>query len=194
MAASLSHLLCPSLLRPRPCRLLCAAVARPTCSLACAVLAQQLELAPWMRARPAQLHAWLLLLLLQHSPTTAKKKARSPAKKVGFLHDKTGREAYADFVFTKYDKNGDSFLSEVEIDEANDNEPPVLVKKGYEDSLEVFDIDLLDKETIDSLASRSELLAKLATIEDRRQKALGNWYRTSTCALGCHLHPPPFPC
>ena len=109
----------------------------------------------------------MLVLLLPYS-VQAKK------RKVGFLKSEKAREKYADYVFKTYDTRGNG-LGESEVDTANDEEPPILVKKGYEDTLEVFDIDLLDKDPVDGRVTKSELLSKLRAVETRRLEVLEGW-------------------
>jgi hypothetical protein len=114
-----------------------------------------------------------LLLLLLLVCVSSKK---SPAKKVGVLKDENGRTAYAAYIFATYDRNKDGQLIEVEVDTANDEEPPIKVKKGYDDVLELFDIDLLDKdEPRDNTVSKAELVARLVLVEGRRLEALKKW-------------------
>eukprot|EP01048_Picozoa_sp_COSAG05_P024634 COSAG05_NODE_5883_length_1066_cov_1.844635_1_plen_246_part_00 len=110
----------------------------------------------------------LLLLLLLPESSQAKK------RKIGFLKSEEARGRYVDYVFKTYDARNDG-LDESEVDTANDEEPPVRVKKGYEDALEVFDIDLLDKDPQDGRVTKSELLTKLRAVETRRLEVLAGW-------------------
>ena len=111
----------------------------------------------------------LLLLLgclaLLLGAVDAKKK--SPAKKVGFLKTAEKRSKYATWVFEQYDEDENGKLSEAEVDDANDREPPVRISKDAEDTLELFDLDLLDKDPVDKRVSRTEFLAKLESLEER---------------------------
>ena len=122
---------------------------------------------------PACRSLLLLALLLLCGEGWAKKK--SPAKRVGFLKTAAGRDKYVRWVYDKYDDDGNSKLTESEVDTANDEEPPVMVSKGYEDYLELFDIDLLDKDPVDGKVTRAELLAKLEELEERRLAAIEGW-------------------
>jgi hypothetical protein len=121
--------------------------------------------------------ASLLLLLLGVALLlgAADAKKKSPAKKVGFLKTTEKRSKYATWVFEQYDEDGNGKLTEAEIDTANDEEPPVQIQKDVEDTLELFDLDLLDKDPVDLRVSRAELLAKLEDLEERRLSAIETW-------------------
>lgn len=103
------------------------------------------------------------------------KKQKSPARKVGFLKTADKRSKYATWVFEKYDEDANGKLTEAEIDEANDQEPPVQISSDAEDTLELFDLDLLDKDPVDKRVSRAELLTKLENLEERRLAAIQGW-------------------
>ena len=108
-------------------------------------------------------------------------KIKTPARRVGFLKTAEKRSKYATWVFEQYDEDENGKLTEAEIDEANDLEPPVQISKDAEDTLELFDLDLLDKDPVDKLVSRDELLAKLEHLEERRLAAIETWYADVTC-------------
>ena len=114
-------------------------------------------------------------------------KKKSPARKVGFLKTADKRSKYATWVFEQYDEDANGKLTEAEIDEANDQEPPVQISSDAEDTLELFDLDLLDKDPVDKRVSRAELLAKLENLEERRLAAIQGWCVTARASLRAHL-------
>lgn len=132
--------------------------------------------------RPAAVLLLLLVAVALLGGADAKKK--SPAKKVGFLKTAEKRSKYATWVFQQYDENDDAKLSEDEVDTANSDEPLVQITKDVEDTLELFDLDLLDKDPVDKKVSRVELLTKLETVEEARLLAIETW-----CAAAAALPP-----
>lgn len=90
-------------------------------------------------------------------------------------------------MFEHYDEDQNGKLSEAEVDDANDREPPVQISKDAEDTLDLFDLDLLDKDPVDKRVSRAEFMAKLESLEERRLSAIQAWCVDARASLRAHV-------